>query len=90
MAPVSVEALKKKRKLEPLEDFDPRPVEFRGIACANLPALLEKIHGEQLCISLLFDKHFCYWDQSGSSMTCLLYTSPSPRDRQKSRMPSSA
>ena len=24
------------------------------------------------------------------SMICLLYTSPSPRDRQKSRMPSSA
>ena len=23
-------------------------------------------------------------------ITCLLYTSPSPRDRQKSRMPSSA
>ena len=27
---------------------------------------------------------------SASSYTCLLYTSPSPRDRQKSRMPSSA
>ena len=26
----------------------------------------------------------------GSMGTCLLYTSPSPRDRQKSRMPSSA
>ena len=26
----------------------------------------------------------------GSVMACLLYTSPSPRDRQKSRMPSSA
>ena len=26
----------------------------------------------------------------GNVMTCLLYTSPSPRDRQKSRMPSSA
>ena len=25
-----------------------------------------------------------------SVLTCLLYTSPSPRDRQKSRMPSSA
>ena len=25
-----------------------------------------------------------------SQKTCLLYTSPSPRDRQKSRMPSSA
>ena len=27
---------------------------------------------------------------SGHGNTCLLYTSPSPRDRQKSRMPSSA
>ena len=26
----------------------------------------------------------------GKSITCLLYTSPSPRDRQKTRMPSSA
>ena len=26
----------------------------------------------------------------GETCTCLLYTSPSPRDRQKSRMPSSA
>ena len=26
----------------------------------------------------------------GTFYTCLLYTSPSPRDRQKSRMPSSA
>ena len=27
---------------------------------------------------------------SRKGITCLLYTSPSPRDRQKSRMPSSA
>ena len=27
---------------------------------------------------------------TGSTNDCLLYTSPSPRDRQKSRMPSSA
>ena len=27
---------------------------------------------------------------AGEAATCLLYTSPSPRDRQKSRMPSSA
>ena len=26
----------------------------------------------------------------GKDQSCLLYTSPSPRDRQKSRMPSSA
>ena len=29
-------------------------------------------------------------DQNICSIGCLLYTSPSPRDRQKSRMPSSA
>ena len=28
--------------------------------------------------------------ETGEVYTCLLYTSPSPRDRQKSRMPSSA
>ena len=28
--------------------------------------------------------------QAGLDKACLLYTSPSPRDRQKSRMPSSA
>ena len=30
------------------------------------------------------------YDKMKSMCTCLLYTSPSPRDRQKSRMPSSA
>ena len=30
------------------------------------------------------------WNRGYSVVTCLLYTSPSPRDRQKSRMPSSA
>ena len=28
--------------------------------------------------------------ETDEGITCLLYTSPSPRDRQKSRMPSSA
>ena len=31
-----------------------------------------------------------YFGYEGDSLACLLYTSPSPRDRQKSRMPSSA
>ena len=30
------------------------------------------------------------WFRVGDYKFCLLYTSPSPRDRQKSRMPSSA
>ena len=29
-------------------------------------------------------------NEASDIITCLLYTSPSPRDRQKSRMPSSA
>ena len=29
-------------------------------------------------------------DEAGQGKTCLLYTSPSPRDRTRSRMPSSA
>ena len=36
---------------------------------------------KKLCITL---------DVNADYMLCLLYTSPSPRDRQKSRMPSSA
>ena len=40
-------------------------------------------------------KHFTYNTLPGTTgaatvKACLLYTSPSPRDRQKSRMPSSA
>ena len=31
-----------------------------------------------------------FWDSTDPGSSCLLYTSPSPRDRQKSRMPSSA
>ena len=33
---------------------------------------------------------WCVAKQDGKYEYCLLYTSPSPRDRQKSRMPSSA
>ena len=39
---------------------------------------------DDVVIGLEFD------DQPERYMNCLLYTSPSPRDRQKSRMPSSA
>ena len=36
-------------------------------------------------------KHFLFVSSQGADhKSCLLYTSPSPRDRQKSRMPSSA
>ena len=36
------------------------------------------------------ESKFTEWVDEDGDGTCLLYTSPSPRDRQKSRMPSSA
>ena len=49
---------------------------------ADLQILRYKVPGfEELTLK---QKELIYY------LTCLLYTSPSPRDRQKSRMPSSA
>ena len=36
------------------------------------------------------DSQFIFFDTPGLNKICLLYTSPSPRDRTRSRMPSSA
>ena len=46
-------------------------------------------HAEVQALNDAADRGF---DVAGATVyvTCLLYTSPSPRDRQKSRMPSSA
>ena len=41
--------------------------------------------------STQFSEGFSYWvDKLLEGIPCLLYTSPSPRDRTRSRMPSSA
>jgi len=49
-----------KRSYQKLEDFEDRPVEYRGTVKDNLPSLLDKIRGEQRCISLLLDPSFCH------------------------------
>ena len=36
------------------------------------------------------DRPLVLWFEGPKSFTCLLYTSPSPRDKRQSRMPSSA
>ena len=41
-------------------------------------------------ITKLYDEYVSIGSDLITTNTCLLYTSPSPRDRQKSRMPSSA
>ena len=56
-----------------------------------------KLSHEMLLANCLYRKHpetgevmGGYFETSGRIKTCLLYTSPSPRDRTRSRMPSSA
>ena len=48
-------------------------------------AILRFINGDQTAVSRYLDRN-----RERKGFSCLLYTSPSPRDRQKSRMPSSA
>ena len=45
----------------------------------------DDIKWQSIIYELIRSKKIDPWD-----IDCLLYTSPSPRDRQKSRMPSSA
>ena len=44
-----------KRKIKLLEDFDPRPPQFRGQIQSRMPAFLESVKGEQMSISFLLD-----------------------------------
>ena len=67
---------------------------FKAAYQAKLPDLLK---GPTGCGKPRFVEHMNWLlndeeKRSGEKdlITCLLYTSPSPRDRQKSRMPSSA
>ena len=68
------------------------PKKYRGFLSKFFSVLA--ILGNTFCISiimLLYDDLISInWRKFTYFLICLLYTSPSPRDRQKSRMPSSA
>ena len=65
-----------KRKIKPLEDFDPRPPEYRGAVTSHLQDLLEKLRGEQLCVSFLFDPKCQHWDNYLSPAQLSSHSSP--------------
>ena len=60
-----------------------RAAEHLGIAQATASIALNKLRAH-------FDDKLFTRTPSGMQPTCLLYTSPSPRDKRQSRMPSSA
>ena len=59
------------------------PVRDLGEPCRGLPTLCLPCGGTEICTELAEGR-------SHGFNACLLYTSPSPRDRTRSRMPSSA
>ena len=65
--------------LQPTQSHPYCSMAFSG--CFHKRALSKATHWVRFCFATRFNRYF---------YLCLLYTSPSPRDRQKSRMPSSA
>ena len=55
----------------------------------NTPGSAEIKNLGDLCYEVL-EPLRAHFDKPNQTHPCLLYTSPSPRDRQKTRMPSSA
>ncbi len=47
-----------KRNIKLLEDYNPRPTEYRAEIHCRIPSFLEKVRGEQLAISFLLDSSF--------------------------------
>ena len=62
----------------------------KGKLPENIEEIYLDIEGNSILLTNLLKESGMTTSVSESSRICLLYTSPSPRDRQKSRMPSSA
>ena len=62
---------------------DKRPVTLEELLVSSLAQT-------DALAKLLIEKGLITREEFMQKISCLLYTSPSPRDRQKSRMPSSA
>ena len=53
-----------KHELKPIDDFDPRPLELRGKATELLSDFLDKVRGQGLGVSLLFDQQCRCWSST--------------------------
>ena len=77
----------------PAASSGPVKLVYWGAFAANLGKVQEEVvkqfNDSQKTVTVEHQFQGSY-EELANKLTCLLYTSPSPRDRQKSRMPSSA
>ena len=77
--PVVITGIETGGQLTPTTDVDNWPAGAEGLQGPDLMVQMQA-HAERFDTQIVYDHIH----------TCLLYTSPSPRDRTRSRMPSSA
>ena len=67
-------------------------VELEDVSYHNIGELVDRIDDKVLAryFGEVWQGHMKKFKYSGLTLICLLYTSPSPRDVEESRMPSSA
>ena len=53
----------RQQNIQPMEMFDPRPMEFRGTATASLKQFIKTTKGKCSCVPLLFDESTQIWKQ---------------------------
>jgi len=57
----------RKHELEPINDFDPRPDEYKGTASQKLQDFLEAMRGNDLGVSVLFDEKLRIWEKDAEA-----------------------
>ena len=83
--------MNKKEVLEIRKQFTPENCTITRICGCYVDHEKEKkMEMKKAFLSMPEEEAFKYFDIFRKSLSCLLYTSPSPRDAHESRMPSSA
>ena len=96
MKQIPVQELIEDKKLLFVDDSIVRGTQLRETVEFLYDSHAKEVHIRSACPPIMYSCKYLNFSSNGSDMdliarrTCLLYTSPSPRDRSTSRMPSSA
>ena len=64
----------RKKKLDLLEDYDPRPSECRGQVTTNLATFMQKVKGRNLGVSLMLDPSAQVWTEETTETPAVVST----------------